>query len=290
MIDMRNSIARLAGVAEADEADVAADRGSVTVSHSDLAKSLQLNGGSVNSLGSILSALPLFDSAAFTLQPASPLIDGGDPAAVGAGERDLAGRPRAVDYDGDGLAQPDLGAYELPARPRVEPPAPPPPPAAPANARPRLGKVSMTNKVFAPELAGGKGASAADTNRARGRARARARRGTTFRFLLSERAQVTIAVERRARGRARSRARGGPRRCLAPRKRTHAKGKPCTRWLRSGTLNALDPAGLQSLKFSGRFKNRALKPGRYRARMVARDAAGSRSREKRLTFRIVRAR
>lgn len=286
-IDMRNSIARLTGAAEAGEADVAADGGGVTVSHSDLAKSLQLNGGSVTALGSILSALPLFDSGAFTLQPASPLIDGGDPAGVGAGELDLAGRPRAVDYDGDGVAQPDLGAYELPAPPpRVEPPPPVVVPPAARNARPRIGKVSMTNRVFAPERARGKGAGAADVNRAR----ARVRRGTTFRYLLSERARVTIAIERRARGRrARARARGRGRRCLAPGKR-HATGRPCIRWVRSGSLRSVDPAGLQSLEFSGRLKGRGLKPGRYRARMVARDAAGSRSPEKRISFKVVRAR
>jgi hypothetical protein len=277
-IDLRNTIARLEGAAEADEADVAADRGVVTASHSDLAKSLQLNGGTVTVLtGSILSALPLFSPGAFTLQSGSPLVDSGDPAVVTPGERDLAGRPRAVDYNGDGVAEPDLGAYELPAPPVV---APPPPP----NARPRLGKVSMTNTVFAPEQAHAS-ATAAAPNRARGRVK----RGTIFRYLLSEPATVTIAIERRARGRrARTRARGVGR-CLKPSRR-NAKGKPCIRWLAVGLLKASEQAGSQGTPFTGRFKGRALKPGRYRARVVAKDGAGARSRESRAGFRIVRAR
>ena len=287
-IDLRNSIAQLEGGAEADEADVAADRGSVTASHSDLAKSLTLNGGTVTGLtGTILSALPLFSSGAFTLQPSSALVDRGDPAVVTTGERDLAGRPRAVDYDGDGVAQPDIGAYELPAPPTVEPPPPP------ANTRPKLGKVSMTNKVFAPEEAHAAAAAAADPNRARDRDRARARvkRGTIFRYLLSEPATVTIAIERRARGRrARTRARGVGR-CVKPKKQHgKAKGKPCIRWLRAGALKSVERAGSQGTPFSGRVKGRALKPGSYRARVVAKDRAGARSRESRVAFKVVRAR
>jgi hypothetical protein len=271
-IDVRNSIARLEGAQEAGEADVAADRGALTVSHSDIASHLELHGGTIAGLASaILSADPLFDSGAFTLQPSSTLIDRGDPAYVSAGERDLVGSPRVA-----GTA-PDIGAFEYqPRRPPVEPPPPPP-----SNEAPKLGKVSMTNTVFAPVAA-----SAASPRRARGRVK----RGTIFRYVLSEPAAVSIAVERRARGvRARARARG---RCVAlthRRARGKHKGKPCVRWLRSGTLEALQQAGAQSTPFGGRFKGRPLKPGSYRARVVASDGR-ARSRERRLPFRIVRAR
>ena len=286
-IDLRNSIAQLEGGAEADEADVAADRGSVTASHSDLAKSLTLNGGTVTGLtGTILSALPLFSSGAFTLQPSSALVDRGDPAVVTTGERDLAGRPRAVDYDGDGVAQPDIGAYELPAPATVEPPPPP------ANTRPKLGKVSMTNKVFAPEEAHASAVAAAHpiARRDRDRARARVKRGTISATAVGA-ATVTIAIERRARGRwARTRARGVGR-CVKPKKQHgKAKGKPCIRWLRAGALKSVERAGSQGTPFSGRVKGRALKPGGYRARVVAKDRAGARSRESRVAFKVVRAR
>ena len=36
------------------------------------------------------------------------------------------------------------------------------------------------------------------------------------------------------------------------------------------------------------MRRRALKPGRYRARIVATDALGARSRQRKLAFRIVR--
>jgi hypothetical protein len=268
-IDLRNSIARLEGGAEAGEADVAADRGAITASHSDFASHLELNGGTIAGLTSaILSADPLFDAGAFTLQRSSPLIDRGDPAAVSPGERDVAGHPRAVG------AAPDIGAYEY---------QPPPDDQQPPNEAPKLGKVSMTHTVFAPVVA-----SAASPNRARGRVK----RGTIFRYALSESAGVTIAIERRARGRrarARSRARG---RCLPlshRRARGKRKGKPCTRWLRAGTLKTLQNPGAQRTPFGGRFKGRALKPGSYRARVVASDGR-ARSRERRVPFRIVRAR
>ena len=223
-IDLRNSIAQLEGGAEADEADVAADRGSVTASHSDLAKSLTLSGGTVTGLtGTILSALPV-QSGAFTLQPSSALVDRGDPAVVTTGERDLAGRPRAVATTATGWRGRTSAPTSCPAPATVEPPPPP------ANTRPKLGKVSMTNKVFAPEEAHASAVAAADPNRARDRDRARARvkRGTIFRYLLSEPATVTIAIERRARGRrARARARGVGR-CVKPERKTRRRASPAS--------------------------------------------------------------
>jgi hypothetical protein len=257
-IDLRNTIARLEGPAEADEADVAADRGTVTATYSDFATRLQLNGGTVTEPGSPtnLTADPLFDAGAFTLQSTSPLIDRGDPSIVAAGQLDLAGNPRAAG------AAPDIGAFEF------QPPAPPPPPP---NAAPGLTKVTMTNTVFAPVAA-----------RAARRHRA-VKRGTTFRYTLSEPATVTLVIER---GRAGRRVHG---RCVKP---THknAKRRACKRWRRVGTLRAAEQAGRQSTRFGGRFGKRALAPGRYRARIRARDALGARSAERRLAFRIVRAR
>jgi hypothetical protein len=138
----------------------------------------------------------------------------------------------------------------------------------------------MTNSVFAPIAAG-----AASPHRAR----KQVKRGTRFRYQLSEAATVSIAIERRARG-VRSR---GSKRCVAltrKRARGKRKGKPCRRWLRAGTLKALQRSGAQSMPFSGRFKGRALRPGSYRARVKAKDGGGARSRERRVSFKIVRAR
>jgi hypothetical protein len=271
-IDLRNSIARIEGTAEGSDADVVADRGTVTAANSDFATRRELNAGTVTAPGSgtNLIADPLFNAGAFTLPSSSPLVDRGDPAVVTAGELDLAGNPRKAG------AAPDIGAFEY------QPPAPPPPPPGPpANSAPTLGKVSMTNTVFAPVST--HSASAADPKRSR----ERVKRGTRFRYLLSEASTVTIAIERRARGkRARARARG---RCVRPKHRNR-KHKSCTRWLGAGVLKAVEQAGSQSMPFSGRLKSKALKPGKYRARVYAKDAGGARSSERRVSFRVVRAR
>jgi hypothetical protein len=288
-IDLRNSIARLEAGAEPGEADVAADRGALSVSHSDFVSRLELNGGTIAGLANaILSADPLFVPGAFALQRGSTLIDRGDPAAVSPGERDLAGNARFAG------AAPDIGAYEY--QPAKAPGGSPPP--APDDKAPKLGKVSMTNTVFAPiaigaACAAGRAGCLANTASTPHRARGRVKRGTIFRYALSEPAVVTIAVDRRARGvRARARARGRVR-CMPlshRRARSKHKGRPCTRWLHAGRLEALQTAGTQSVPFGGRFKGRALKPGRYRARVRAKDGDGARSKERRLAFRIVRAR
>lgn len=74
-----------------------------------------------------VNVAPGFVNAAgsdFSLASSSPLIDIGDPAALGGDESttDLAGNPRVVDGNGDGTARRDIGAFEY------QPPAPPPPP------------------------------------------------------------------------------------------------------------------------------------------------------------------
>ena len=43
-----------------------------------------------------------------------------------------------------------------------------------------------------------------------------------------------------------------------------------------------------STKFSGRLGNRKLPIGGYRAQLIATDAAGKRTRHKRVSFRVVR--
>ena len=58
----------------------------------------------------------------------------------------------------------------------------------------------------------------------------------------------------------------------------------------AGRLSALEQAGRQSTAFAGRIGPRALAAGRYRARIRAKDGAGARSTERRLAFRVVRAR
>lgn len=79
---------------------------------------------------------------------------------------------------------------------------------------------------------------------------------TRFRYTLSEPAKVSIAIERRHH--------------------------------RVGVLRATERAGRQGRHFNGRIRGHALRPGRYRARIVATDHQGAKSKPRRLTFRIVR--
>jgi hypothetical protein len=181
------------------------------------------------------------------LSPSSPLIDRGAPELAGPGKVDIEGAPRSQDGNGDCRAQPDIGAFERPAV---------------RCAAPRLERVKMTSRVFAPVRRARHGARSSATSR-RG-----IKRGTRFLYRLSERARVAIVVERR---------------CPPSGRR-----KRCKRYRRIGILRATSRAGLRSIRFSGRIKGLALKPGHYRARMSARDMQGLRSAEHRLAFRVIR--
>jgi hypothetical protein len=88
---------------------------------------------------------------------------------------------------------------------------------------------------------------------------AKVKRGTTFRYRLSEGARVVFTIQRR-------------------------KGK---RFVQARRFAKVSKAGANTKKFSGRIGKRALKRGRYRATLIATDAAGNRSKAKRLTFRVV---
>jgi hypothetical protein len=87
--------------------------------------------------------------------------------------------------------------------------------------------------------------------------------GSSFRVRVSERADLRIVIRR-----------------ALPRRH---------RWKRVGVLKRSDVArGAVRLRFSGRIGRRPLKPGRYRARIVATDDAGNRSAPRRADFTIVR--
>ena len=90
-------------------------------------------------------------------------------------------------------------------------------------------------------------------------------RGKAFRFDLSEPARVTFAVERAVRGR-RSRA---------------------TWFSFTGTFALNRTAGANSMNVPVRVGRRTLRPGRYRATLIATDAAGNASKPKRVAFLIV---
>jgi hypothetical protein len=109
---------------------------------------------------------------------------------------------------------------------------------------------------------------------------ARARRGTRLSWRLSERADVQVTVSRVLPGR-----RAG-RRCVAPTARNRS-GRACSRLTVAGRFAIRNAAERGSRSFSGRIGRRSLSPGRYRARLLAQDAAGNRSAPRVLVFRIV---
>jgi CSLREA domain-containing protein len=134
---------------------------------------------------------------------------------------------------------------------------------------PVLSAVSMTNRTFA--------VSAAPT----ALSAKKAKRGTAFRYTLSEPATVTITVQKRGKGRKQGT------RCVKQ-TRKNARAKACTRFTRVGVLTRASAAGANTVLFSGRLGTKALKPGRYRAVLLAKDAAGNRSKTASLSFRVVK--
>jgi hypothetical protein len=151
--------------------------------------------------------------------------------------------------------------------------------------RPVISRLRVTNRVFAPKRRPrakiGEATSAAHSAAPRARSSA-VRRGTRFRFRLSEEARVAITIQRRTTGKRR----GG--RCVRRTERLRNR-RNCVRWVKRGrVIRFAGRAGANSRRFSGRFGRRALKAGRYRARAVATDMAGNRSRPKTVGFRIRR--
>jgi hypothetical protein len=109
--------------------------------------------------------------------------------------------------------------------------------------------------------------------------------GTTIRYTLSEAAKVTLRFERKLAGR---RVKKGKKRICAKPTRKNRKKRRCTRYKRAGTVRATGKAGANTTPFTGRFKGKALKRGRYRATIVATDVQGAKSKPKRLNLRIVK--
>jgi len=116
----------------------------------------------------------------------------------------------------------------------------------------------------------------------RGRAFAAVRTGTTITWRLNEPARITIGVQK---FRHLSRV---CRRRVARRSR-HRTGTRCRKWITvKGRYAKASSAGAGSVRFRGRLKGKALKPGAYRFVIRARDGAGNLSKPRRPAFRIVR--
>jgi hypothetical protein len=116
----------------------------------------------------------------------------------------------------------------------------------------------------------------------RGRAFVAVPTGTRISYGLNEPARVTISVQK---FRKLSRV---CRRKLARNSR-HRTGTRCRKWISvKGRFSTAAVAGTSSVRFRGRLRGRALKPGAYRFIIRARDRAGNVSKPRRPKFRIVR--
>ncbi len=104
------------------------------------------------------------------------------------------------------------------------------------------------------------------------------RGGAILRFTLSERAQVTIAVQRPRVGHRRVA------RCTV----SARTGKRCTVWTIVGSLRLAGQPGANRTRFTGRLMRQTLTPGRYRMRLVATVAGGPPSAPRTVGFRIRR--
>jgi fibronectin type III domain protein/beta-propeller uncharacterized protein DUF5122 len=105
--------------------------------------------------------------------------------------------------------------------------------------------------------------------------------GTVFTFRLSAAATTRITIAQELRGVKKGK------RCVAPRKGLR---KRCTRLKTMGTLTRKHgKAGSNRVPFSGRLGKTPLKPGTYKATLVATDAAGRRSKPVSATFVAVKA-
>ena len=100
-------------------------------------------------------------------------------------------------------------------------------------------------------------------------ARKRAPRGSAFVYTLSPAATVRIDIFSRQPGRSA----GG--KCKKPTRRL-IKRKPCTRLVLKGSLSRKVAAGKNSTAFSGRIGRRALKSGKYLARITAGNVKSAR--------------
>jgi len=265
-LDLKNSVARMEGPVEApDEGDLTVNRGVISASSSHFSSVSFSNGATFPNPGedSNIAGDPELD-AAFAPLPGSPLVDRGDAGFLAPGELDLLGLARNVDFDANGVAAPDIGAFELqvPTPPGVVQPDPDVVP-------PTVSGFSVLPKRFTSKA-----------SRHKGR-----KRGTAFRFTLSEAADVRIRFERQLPGR-RVKVKGR-RRCVKPTRKNRAKTK-CSRWTNAGLLGRSANAGPNSIAFSGMLAGKALKAGSYRATLAATDAAGLKSKPVRVTLQVLR--
>ena len=205
----------------------------------------------------------------FALLAGSPAIDAAAPGCPNVDQRG-APRPEGVACDA-GAFESVAGEMQQEQQQQQQQHHQPVPPPADVTA-PEIANALVTKPVFAVSL--------------RAAAASRLPRGTAFRFTLSERARVSLRIERKASGR---RVSGSCRRAT----RLNRGAPRCRRWAAVRTFFRDGAAGSNTIGFSGRVlvggRARPLRPGGYRVRLQATDAAGNRSAHAAIGFKVVAA-
>jgi DNA-binding beta-propeller fold protein YncE len=160
------------------------------------------------------------------------------------------------------------------ARNQPDPPVPTPAPSAPPTPAPR--KPVLTGLTLSP--ARFRIGSLLPRLSVRRRA---VPTGTTIRFGLDQAASVRLTFERALPGRRVGRS------CRRP-SRANRRRRPCTRYVRAGSLVRAAHAGLNRVRFQGRLlRRRAFAPGRYRLTALPSTRAAGLGAAKRKTFTLL---
>jgi VCBS repeat-containing protein len=137
---------------------------------------------------------------------------------------------------------------------------------------PAFSGFKLTNSTFAVNTHG-----AAETPVA-----ARAKRGTKFTFTLSEASRVVFTFQLKVKGR-----KVGTK-CVRATSKNKKGHKACTLLVRFGSFAVQGKKGVNTKSFSGKIGKKSMKPGKYRASLVATDAAGNKSKAKLLNLKVVK--
>lgn len=118
--------------------------------------------------------------------------------------------------------------------------------------------------------------------RAKPKGKAKGKFGTTFRYSVNEAATIRFKFERKKPG---VRIVNG--RCISIKKKGKRVGVRCPPYETVGSRSQQAKAGADKLRWNGRLKGKPLRPGSYRATVVATDKVGGRSAPKTVGFRIL---
>jgi hypothetical protein len=202
----------------------------------------------------------------YHLAAASPLLDAGDPSQALSGETDLDGNPRDVLGGCDGVARPDIGAYEHPT-PICARPLPVSVAQTPTNIGPQFPSITFPPTITHISLSPTRfRATPTIARRPKPRATAATQKNSVLRYTLSEAADVKFTYEA---------------------VHHHSHHHPDT-YTSVGTADyGRQKKGADFSIIFGQANDHALAPGPYRGAITATDKAKRKSTVHHVSFTIV---